>query len=91
MFISEHLLVAAAKRLLTTEIAHSAAMKAAVASDAGHEANRPKEIERIVTAARQYRVPIDGRRVMDLGCSDGAISRGYLNAGAKTVNWCGRG
>lgn len=84
MWISEQLLYFAAKALYRTEVAQTKDMKAAKASAETYGAFRSTTLPKILTAAKRYGVPIAGT-VLDFGCADGAISPGYLEAGAAKV------
>ncbi len=85
MRISEEILFRLARLLYNTEVAHSSEMKQAL-SDRGHYADfRSEQVDAVMDAARRCGVQIPGRIVLDLGCSDGAMTSGYLDRGADKV------
>src|SRR5262249_22250723 len=43
------------------------------------------EIERVESALERYRLSLCERTVVDFGCHDGAMSKGYLKSGAARV------
>lgn len=81
----EALLFAAAKRLYRTEIAHTAEMKSALSDIDAYDKLREGGAEKVISALRRYRLEIKGRRVVDFGCNDGALSARYLKEGAAQV------
>jgi SAM-dependent methyltransferase len=46
---------------------------------------RYAQLDRIFDACGKYRIEISDKSVLDLGCSDGTITAGYLERGAKSV------
>lgn len=85
MWLAERALYHLARSLYRTEVAHSSDMKEALQHVDAYDAYRAAEVDRILAAVRQYRIPIQGRTVVDFGCNDGAISVEYLRAGAARV------
>jgi ubiquinone/menaquinone biosynthesis C-methylase UbiE len=83
--LAEYLLFLAARSLYTTELAHDASMKASLQDQVAYARHRADLARRVVAAAAQYGVPIAGRRLLDLGCSDGAITPEYVRLGATSV------
>lgn len=85
MKIAEELLYFAAKCLYDTEIAHSKEMKLSLNDMDSYDRYREGQADRVVSALRQYDVPIRGKAIIDLGCNDGALSGRYATEGAATV------
>ncbi|RIK78252.1 MAG: hypothetical protein DCC68_15735 [Planctomycetota bacterium] len=85
MKISERLLYRLVRLFYRTEVAHSPEMKQALQDIESFDAYRGAEIARILEACDRYDIPIAGRRVLDFGCNDGAISPKYLQRGALSV------
>ncbi len=85
MSISESILYFLAKKMSSSEVAHSDDMKSALQSDDSYAQYRLSLIETVTDAAERFNVPIKDKVVLDLGCYDGAISEGYLDYGAKEL------
>lgn len=83
--IGEAVLYAAAKRLYRTEVAQTSEMKAALSDIDSYDRFREGEAEKVMAALARYGIDIAGKRVMDFGCNDGALSARYLAAGASKV------
>ena len=81
----ESLLYAISSRLYRRNLGQSAEMSAALTNQDCYAEYRLECVNKILTAAKEHGVPWEGKDVLDLGCYDGAISQGYLNAGARTV------
>jgi len=85
MWLSEQLLFFLAKCLYKTEVAHSDEMKKAVSDRSAYHQYRHNEIDRILRSVHEHGIAISDRVVLDLGCSDGAISAAYRERGAARV------
>lgn len=85
MWISEQILYQLAKLMHQSEAAHSADMKDALQSEENYAEYRLTRAKEITDAAERSGVQLAGEIVLDLGCSDGAISPCYLDAGASEV------
>ena len=85
MKISESILYFLAKQLYTRNPGQSEEMTEALSDSEAYAEYRQQCVDKVMRAARQYDVPVTGRRVLDLGCYDGALSAGYLKAGAESV------
>ncbi len=85
MMIAEQFLYFTAKALRSTSVAHTAQMKAALKDKAVNDAQRTREAERVMSVLERYHLTIDGQRILDFGCADGALTIGYLNSGAAHV------
>lgn len=82
---AERILVALARWLSRSELAHSAEMKTALRDATKERAYRAQELQRVKDAADRYQVPIAGRVVLDVGCNDGALTAGLPSLGAREV------
>lgn len=85
MWVSESLLFRLAKLFYKSEAAHSNEMKQALTNREDYNRFRREQIDKILAAAEKYGMSIQDRVVLDMGCSDGAISGGYLERGAAEV------
>ena len=85
MWISEQILYQLAKFMHRSEAAHSDDMKDALQSRENYADYRLTRAKEITDAAERSGVQLAGMIVLDLGCSDGAISPYYLEAGASEV------
>lgn len=85
MAVADAALAFAAKLLYRSSIAHDDAMKAAVRDPHAYRTYRHGEAERVLDACRRFGVTLDAARVIDLGCSTGALTVAYAEAGARTV------
>jgi len=85
MAAAEWVLFRLAKAFYRSEVAHSAAMKRALSSSGEYDAYRSQQFQRIIGRTARYRLPIEGAVVCDLGCGAGAITAGYVSAGAAHV------
>lgn len=85
MWASEQLLYMLARCLYRTEVAHTGAMKKALADRDEYNRYRRGRVDRVLDAAARYGVAIAGRVVLDLGCTDGAMTVGYRERGARQV------
>jgi 2-polyprenyl-3-methyl-5-hydroxy-6-metoxy-1,4-benzoquinol methylase len=83
--IAETVLYHLARTLSTSEIAHSADMKEALASEEASARYRAAEVSRVVEAMRRYGLRLEGADVLDLGCADGALTRQYAKLGPQSV------
>lgn len=85
MRAAELLLYQLARLFSRSQLAHSDEMKETLTSRDAYATYRLGRLREILAAAGRTGVSIDDRTVIDLGCSDGAISQGYLDAGAREV------
>lgn len=85
MWLSEQILYRLAKLMSSSEAGQSDEMKSALKSDESYAEYRLGLIAQVTDAAERFGVPVKDQVVLDLGCSDGAISTGYLEYGAKRV------
>src|SRR5262245_7909250 len=85
MLLSEHILYFLAKSLYRSEVAHSKEMKQALSTRSEYDGYRNAQLDLILAAANRYGVSIEDRVVLDFGCSDGAITNGYVDHGARSV------
>ena len=83
--IAESILYCLAKQLYTRNPGQSEEMTEALADFESYATYRQQCADKVMAAADEYGVPVTGRRVLDLGCYDGALSVGYLKAGADSV------
>jgi len=84
-WLSEHILYWLARGLYKTQLAHSREMKEALSSPEKNTSYRAAQISRVVAAARRYGVQFGDKVVLDLGCSNGALTVQYLSTGARRV------
>ncbi len=85
MKISENVLFAIASRMFRSSLGQSDEMSQALSDSDSYAGYRRECLNKVLDAARTYDVPYVGKDVLDLGCYDGAISFGYLDAGARFV------
>lgn len=85
MWLSEQVLFLLAKLLYKSEAAHSSEMKQALSERSEYNRYRHGQIDTIMTAAKKYGVDICDKIVLDMGCSDGALTAAYLERGAREV------
>lgn len=85
MRLTEWTLYRLARAFYRSEVAHSDTMKASLQSWEGIDDYRRAEMQKILAAAKRYGVGLDGKRLLDLGCGDGAITVQYLTQGASSV------
>jgi 2-polyprenyl-3-methyl-5-hydroxy-6-metoxy-1,4-benzoquinol methylase len=85
MWLSEQVLFYLAKLLYKSELAHTNEMKRALSDPTEYARYRLALIDDILSAAERYGVSICDKIVLDMGCSDGAITCGYLERGAREV------
>ena len=85
MKISENILFAIASRMYRSSLGQSDEMFQALSDGDSYAGYRRECLAKVLDAAKLYGVPFLRRDVLDLGCYDGAISSGYLDAGARFV------
>lgn len=85
MKLAEDILFAIAKRMYRRNMGQSEEMTDALADSDSYAEYRKTCVRQVLDAADKYDVPYRDLAVMDLGCYDGAISGGYLDAGARRV------
>lgn len=85
MKLADDLLFAIARRMYTRNMGQSEEMSDALADSDSYADYRRQCVRRVLDAAERYQVPYRNQVVLDLGCYDGAISGGYLEAGARQV------
>jgi len=85
MKLAESLLYALTKRLSLFNMGQSQEMAEALEDGHTYADYRAKCIDKVLDAARRYSVEWRDQDVLDLGCYDGAVSRGYLDAGSRSV------
>jgi len=85
MGLAEIGLYLAAKALRTSSVAHTPEMKAALKTIESDDAYRAQEIDCVESAIKKYNLSLAGRRVLDFGCNDGALSTEYVALGAAHV------
>lgn len=85
MALGETLLYALTKRLYLRNLGQSEEMTQALANAEAYADYRRDCLNKVLSAAKRYGVEVKDQDVLDLGCYDGAITRGYLEAGAATV------
>jgi 2-polyprenyl-3-methyl-5-hydroxy-6-metoxy-1,4-benzoquinol methylase len=85
MLLAERLLYFLAKLLYKSEMGHSNEMKTALSDRSEYNRYRLAQIDRILAVAQKYKISIKDKVVLDLGCSDGTITLGYLEHGAREV------
>lgn len=85
MNLSESALFAITSRLYRRNKGQSAEMTAALSNEDSYAEYRLECINKVLTAAEKHGVDWKGQDLLDLGCYDGAISQGYLDAEARTV------
>lgn len=82
MGIGDAILYAAAKRLYRTEIAQTQEMKDSLSDIDSYDRFRGGEANKVMAALSRYGIDLRGKRVVDFGCNDGALSERYRHAGA---------
>ena len=85
MWLSEQILYRLARLMSSSEAGHSEEMKSALEDDDSYADYRSDQSQTVIDAAARFDVPIKDKVVLDLGCYDGAITVGYLAAGAARV------
>ncbi len=85
MNIGESVLYALTKRFYLRNPGQSQEMTQALATADSYADYRLECLNKVLAAADRYGVPWRDRYVLDLGCYDGAISQGCLDAGARSV------
>jgi SAM-dependent methyltransferase len=85
MALAENVLFKLAKCLYRTEIAHTGEQKNALKHIDLYDSYRAKEVNRVMAAVKAQGIDIFDKTVIDMGCSDGAISRRYIEWGAAKV------
>ncbi len=85
MKLAENLLYALSKRLYLRNMGQSQEMTQALTNADSYADFRLDCLNKVLNAARTYGVAWQDKDVLDLGCYDGAISQGYLDAGARSV------
>lgn len=85
MTVSETILFFLAKRLYRTNISLPAEAKASTINQDESSIRRSSEFDSIFSAAKRYGVELAGKTLLDFGCNDGAVTVGYLEAGASRV------
>ena len=85
MKISENILFAIASRMYRSSLGQSEEMAQALVDDDSYAGYRRECLNKVLDAAHRHDVEFKGKDVLDLGCYDGAISSGYLDAGAARV------
>ena len=85
MNIGESVLYALTKRFYLRNPGQSQEMTQALATADSYADYRLECLSKVLAAADRYGVSWRDRYVLDLGCYDGAISQGYLDAGARSV------
>lgn len=86
MFISEFILYHGTRLFFyNSDLAHNSERKEALKSAEKYDHYRRSEFDRIADAAKRYGVVFADKRVLDLGCADGAITPAYLESGASHV------
>jgi 2-polyprenyl-3-methyl-5-hydroxy-6-metoxy-1,4-benzoquinol methylase len=83
--VAEYLLYYAARALYRSEVAHDRGMKLALTSQSCNSAYRSRQLEKVLEPATRYGIDLSDKEMLDLGCSDGAITEGYLESGAVRV------
>lgn len=78
----ELILYGLAKLFYRSELGHDQAMKDALLDKGAYANFRAGKASEIVAVCRRRGVRIDGATILDLGCSDGAITQAYLDQGA---------
>lgn len=85
MWLSEKLLFAVTKKMFGSRLGQSEEMSEALSNDEHYADYRRQCLDKVLAAAQANGVSCVGKDVLDLGCYDGAISYGYLEAGARHV------
>lgn len=85
MWLSERILYHAAKKFYRTELAQSEEMAEALSNSESYHQYRKVCLDKVLSAARQYGVDVQNQIVLDLGCSDGALTPFYVEEGARHV------
>lgn len=86
MRIAERILYSLAQRLSPTEVAQTSDMKASIRSPEAYVHYRASLAKQhLLEAAGRYGVSVRGRRVLDFGCFDGAMTATHLEEGAAHV------
>jgi 2-polyprenyl-3-methyl-5-hydroxy-6-metoxy-1,4-benzoquinol methylase len=85
MWLSEQVLYLLAKRFCRTEVAHSREMTEALSNRQSYDEYRFGQVDQILRHAEELGIDISDRTLLDLGCSDGAITVGYKQRGAERV------
>src|SRR5574341_1038562 len=83
MRVSEQILYALVRSFYRSPVSHNPEMRQALSDREHFVQYRSNRLDTILTAAREYGVEITNRVVLDLGCGEGAITSGYVAAGAK--------
>jgi 2-polyprenyl-3-methyl-5-hydroxy-6-metoxy-1,4-benzoquinol methylase len=85
MLLTEMLLFGLAKRMYRSQLGHSDDMKDALKCEESYAAYRAERAQVVLDAAATCRVDLKQKVVVDFGCYDGAITPGYLKAGASRI------
>ncbi|MEZ6122034.1 MAG: class I SAM-dependent methyltransferase [Planctomycetaceae bacterium] len=83
--LAESTLYHLAKWMYARNPGQSTRMTAALNDTESYDAYRRECVGKVLDAARNFGVDWTGKDVLDLGCFDGALTRGYADAGARTV------
>jgi SAM-dependent methyltransferase len=83
--VSERILYLLARMLYRTELAHSNSMKEALSDGQRFDSHRRGNLGRTLTAAAKFGVEIRDQTLVDFGCSNGALTAGYVEHGARHV------
>jgi 2-polyprenyl-3-methyl-5-hydroxy-6-metoxy-1,4-benzoquinol methylase len=82
---ADALLYQLARVFYRSDVAHDAGMKTAQRSLADNNRYRANQSDKVLDAARRFRIELADRDLLDLGCHDGALTIRYATAGPRSV------